>query len=214
MEVKRLLQEAAGPEEAEELLEGQDGQGMTPLLWAAREGHVALARWLLDRGARVNHMDSSGRTALFEACSQGRAKLAMLLLERGANPRLKEWEGGLSPLMAACDEDGHADIVRAILRRCPEEANERDWGGRSPVWWACFWGSPKDVLRAMLHGPARADYSMPDHCGRTPLDVATHNYQDCRALIQVRPQEGRREEGQETPAASCLLTGPPLSLSL
>jgi ankyrin repeat protein len=159
---------------------------MTPLLWAAREGHMAVVRLLLQHGARVDHMDSDGHSALLEACAHGRAAVAMLLIhDYHADVTIKDWQRGLSPLMAACEEDGHPELVRSILRVCPSEARERDWGGRTALWWACFWGAPKDVIQLLLH-QGRADYSTTDHHGRTPLDVATQGYEDCHLLITVR----------------------------
>jgi hypothetical protein len=43
-------------------------QGWTPLMFASREGHVGVARWLLDHGAAINERTDDGVTVLVLAC--------------------------------------------------------------------------------------------------------------------------------------------------
>lgn len=56
----------------------------TALWHAACRGHEAVTRFLLDRGASVNHQDVRGSTALHEAAAHGQQQIAELLIERGA----------------------------------------------------------------------------------------------------------------------------------
>jgi hypothetical protein len=51
------------------------------LMNAAREGNVATARFLLDRGARMEVVDSNGFNALSQLC--GKPGVARLLLDKG-----------------------------------------------------------------------------------------------------------------------------------
>ena len=53
------------------------------LWWAAREGNVSVARFLLDRGAEVNPRDFCSH--LYIACSMSRLDVARLLIGRGAD---------------------------------------------------------------------------------------------------------------------------------
>lgn len=61
--------------------------GMTPLLVAAREGHIDTARALLDAGVAVDQAKIGDHTTpLVEATINGNSDLATLLLEHGADP--------------------------------------------------------------------------------------------------------------------------------
>ncbi len=74
--------------------------GMTPLLFTAREGHIAAAVELLDAGADINQpRDGDQTTPLLMAAINGHFDLAKLFLDRGADPRLAG-ENGATPLYA------------------------------------------------------------------------------------------------------------------
>jgi ankyrin repeat protein len=74
--------------------------GMTPLLFTAREGHVASATALLAAGANVNHTrDGDLTTPLLMATLNGHFDLARLFLDHGADPNLAA-ENGVTPLYA------------------------------------------------------------------------------------------------------------------
>jgi ankyrin repeat protein len=73
--------------------------GFTALLFAARHGEIASARWLLDAGADVNDTGADGNSALVLAAMSGHEDLARYLLERGADPNATD--AGYSALHAA-----------------------------------------------------------------------------------------------------------------
>jgi ankyrin repeat protein len=75
--------------------------GMTPLHFAARQGHIDVARALLDAGVNVNQLKGGDHTSpLLVAAINGQFDLGALLLERGANPNLAS-DNGVTPLYAA-----------------------------------------------------------------------------------------------------------------
>jgi ankyrin repeat protein len=75
--------------------------GLTPLLLAAREGHVESVRALLAAGAEVNQPSAGDHTSpLLIATINGHFDLAMLLLEQGADPQAAS-ENNAAPLYAA-----------------------------------------------------------------------------------------------------------------
>jgi ankyrin repeat protein len=76
--------------------------GLTPLLFAAREGCVECARALVDGGADVNLADPKNVTPLFLAIDNLHFDLAKALIEAGANPNKWDWLGR-TPLYAAVD---------------------------------------------------------------------------------------------------------------
>jgi len=75
----------------------KDGNGQTPLSWAAHEGHETVAKLLLKNGADANLKDRSGSTSLFWAVYKKHEAIIKLLLESGAGV-IKGDNYGTSPL--------------------------------------------------------------------------------------------------------------------
>jgi len=59
-------------------LSAEDRQGQTSLSWACLKGRVAIAQYLLDRGAPIDHADKSGKTALDLATLNGNPALVQV----------------------------------------------------------------------------------------------------------------------------------------
>jgi ankyrin len=111
-------------------LVGSGGGGLTPLIFAAREGDLESAKLLLDAGAPINQVTEYGWTPLLTAVNNRNYQLAKLLLERGADPNIAN-KGGWTPLYLATDnrniEGGdypvpkadldHLDIIRLLLEK-------------------------------------------------------------------------------------------------
>jgi ankyrin repeat protein len=76
--------------------------GLTPLLFAAREGCLDCAKALIDAGANVDLPDPKGVTPLFLAIDNLHFDTAKLLIEAGANPNKWDW-WGRTPLYSAVD---------------------------------------------------------------------------------------------------------------
>jgi ankyrin len=76
--------------------------GLTPLLYAAREGCVECARTLVDAGADLNLADPENISPLLMAVINGHWDTAQYLIKKGANPN--KWDfWGRAPLYAAVD---------------------------------------------------------------------------------------------------------------
>ena len=76
--------------------------GLTPLLYAAREGCVECARLLVDAGAEINLADPEKISRLLMAVINGQWDTAQYLITKGANPN--QWDlWGRAPLYAAVD---------------------------------------------------------------------------------------------------------------
>ena len=74
--------------------------GITPLLMAARQGHIEAAQLLLDAGAPINQVSAGDKTSpLLIATINGHFDLAKYLLEKGADPNLAS-DNGAAPLYA------------------------------------------------------------------------------------------------------------------
>ena len=109
-------------------LVGSGGGGLTPLIFAAREGDLESAELLLAAGAPVNQVTEYGWTPLLTAVNNRNYRVAAFLLEKGADPNLAN-KGGWTPLYLATDnrniEGGdypvpkgdmdHLEIIRLLL---------------------------------------------------------------------------------------------------
>jgi ankyrin repeat protein len=84
--VKRLLQQGADPNAFDDL-------GWTPLIHAAKRGHLDVVRCLLAAGAKVDARDEArvGNTALAEVAAECSLEMAKALVEAGADPSIPGW---------------------------------------------------------------------------------------------------------------------------
>src|SRR5690606_16829224 len=75
--------------------------GLSPLLFAARQGNVESVLTLLEAGVDVNQVSLGDHTSpILIATINGHFDLAKLLLERGADPN-RASDAGTTPLYAA-----------------------------------------------------------------------------------------------------------------
>ena len=74
--------------------------GFTALHFAAREGHIEVARQLVDGGAEIDHVTEGDQSSpLLVAVINGNYDLARMLLEHGADPNVVS-DDGAGPLFA------------------------------------------------------------------------------------------------------------------
>ena len=83
-------------------LVGSGGGGLTPLVFAAREGDLESARLLVKAGANINQQTEYGWTPLLTAVNNRNYRVAQFLIEQGANVNLAN-KGGWTPLYLAVD---------------------------------------------------------------------------------------------------------------
>lgn len=108
--------------------------GLTPLLHAARQGHIETIDALLDHGADVDQIGGGdGTSPLLIAAINGQFDAAMRLLDRGADPNVASSLNGATPLYAAVNSEwqprtrypqpqeregqrfGYLDLMEALL---------------------------------------------------------------------------------------------------
>jgi len=67
--------------------------GMTPLMYAARDGRADTVRMLLDAGAEINARDANDITPLITAIGNNHPEVATYLIDRGADVNKVDWYG-------------------------------------------------------------------------------------------------------------------------
>ena len=98
------------------LLDGQSraGSGLTPLMYAAKNGNIESVNALIELGADVNTVDHSGRTPLIHAACGGSDACVVMLIDKGADMN-KSAADGFTPLIAAA-EQGHFKCIEVLLQ--------------------------------------------------------------------------------------------------
>ena len=176
--------------------------GMTPLLYAARQGNIPAGIALLDGGADINKPSGSEQTTpLVLAIANGHYDFAKLLVDRGADVN-KVNIMGLAPLYATIDVQwaphewspepvvaqentdylhlmklliAHGADLNARLGRMPwfrTLSENRTWTDISGA--TAFWRAAwaDDLLAMQLLKDAGADIGLPTNIGTTPLMAA------------------------------------------
>jgi len=88
--------------------------GWNPLIYAAAENRLGVARLLIGRGAEVNAETENGTTVLMMAARGGHLQMLLLLLEHGADPNRKSRDGVTALSHARVQE--HRDLVEVLER--------------------------------------------------------------------------------------------------
>jgi len=122
----------------------------TRLSDAAMRGEKDTVRSLLNQKVDVNAPQGDGTTALHWAAYRDDLEMAKLLLTAGANVRAATREGGITPLLMAC-QNGNAAMIVALLK-AGADSNAVKANGTTPLMMAAASGSV-DAVKALLdHG--------------------------------------------------------------
>lgn len=88
----------------------------TPLITAAMNDYVEVARVLLEAGANLEDTaSSSGNTALHQGSSAGRLRICRLFLDKGA--KLDAMNFGMNTPLHLAAVNGHLSVVKLLVER-------------------------------------------------------------------------------------------------
>lgn len=127
--VRSLLQEGAD-------VNASQGDGMSALHWAARQGDVAMTAMLIRAGANVEAVTRIGHyTPLHVASKEGHDAVVAILLEAGAEVNATTMPAGTTPLHLAA-ASGSVPAIEALLSKGADvNARELAWG-QTPLMFA------------------------------------------------------------------------------
>jgi ankyrin repeat protein len=177
----------------------------TPLMKAAREATLEIARLLIARGAEVNARDGEQTTALEAAISREQTDMVALLLEKKADPNSvnKYMQSALSNAAAAGNLEvtemllkakakpelpglvltpmmfgafaGNSDLIRLLVRYGANVNYASKETGQSALTSAITAGKP-EIVALLIELGANVNQKAPD--GDTPLKMAKNGDQD------------------------------------
>ncbi|XP_072052011.1 ankyrin repeat and SAM domain-containing protein 6-like [Amphiura filiformis] len=171
--VETILDHEVDGRTAEVDVDGEDG--FTPLQVAAGNGHEAIVRLLLRRGAALDRQNAYGWTALMQAASHGHANIVKLLLQNKANPNITNKLG--SSALTVASHHGHTSVVRILLDVPGIHLNEDMMSPAdviqqvfTPLMAAVLKGN--DIVVRLLLDKGSKSYYRDQHTGWTPLMMA------------------------------------------
>ena len=197
--VETLLQNAAP-------VDAPNNKGATPLFQVCLNGHLDIARILLEEHqADANRASSDNTTPLHVACTgkSDRADIVLLLLGKKARADAKEKSKGWTALhlSAANGSTRSVEALLATTRGSRELVRQAGFEGVTPLHLAC--GEEGEglarVADTLLRHGARVDAR--DRRGSTPLHVAalSGRVEAVRVLLKHGASEVARNHGGHTP---------------
>ncbi|TDI24476.1 MAG: hypothetical protein E2P06_07045 [Acidobacteria bacterium] len=190
--------------------------GSTPLLFAARQGDIEIARVLLTAGADVNDTAAAGTSVLVQAVHSGHGALAAYLLDAGADPNAAD--AGYTALHAAVLR-ADLETVRTLLahgaepnalvlhgtpgRRFSADYSLRSqYIGANAFWLAAKFADDVDIMRALAD--AGADPRVTPEDGTTAVKAAVGlptGIENRRARTGIPPRDPGLDERLSLEAA-------------
>ena len=104
-----------------------ENRGITPLVYAAREGHKKIVELLIAKGADVHEKAKDGTTPLLSTKTK---EIAELLIAEGANVNAKDMRG-MTPLHRATYQ-GYKEIAELLIAK-GADVNAKEKDGYTPL---------------------------------------------------------------------------------
>ncbi|EGD72140.1 hypothetical protein PTSG_11555 [Salpingoeca rosetta] len=153
------------------LINKQDDQQKTPLMYAVVNNHTDAVNMLIRARVRLNTTDAEGLTALHHAVIGDHLPLVKTLLGAGAKPSVRD-ANGRTPLHHATRCSNIKCAMELLKAPIKNYINAKDGDQMTPLHWACYYRQPQHVAMLLLRG---ASEDALDVDKKTPLHWAAQN---------------------------------------
>ncbi len=127
-----------------------NGEGSTPLLWAAHNGDIELARALIAAGADANKANALGARPMSEAATNGDAAMLKALLDGGADVESPSAEGQTSLMVVA--RTANVDAAALLLDHGAKVNAAETFDHQTALMWAANERQGPMVRLLIAHG--------------------------------------------------------------
>eukprot|EP00746_Dinoflagellata_sp_MGD_P037082 gnl/MRDRNA2_/MRDRNA2_189045_c0_seq1.p1 gnl/MRDRNA2_/MRDRNA2_189045_c0~~gnl/MRDRNA2_/MRDRNA2_189045_c0_seq1.p1 ORF type:complete len:542 (-),score=108.10 gnl/MRDRNA2_/MRDRNA2_189045_c0_seq1:61-1524(-) len=135
----------------------KSSEGVGPLHLAASHGHRGATRCLLELGAKGDLVDKDGWSALHHSVKSGRIDIFEYVIAKDPNAIDVTTKKGETALhIAAAAKPGHADLVKALLKRRADIEATTHYMNSAPLQLATNSGN-KDIMQLLLENRAQCD---------------------------------------------------------
>jgi ankyrin repeat protein len=131
-------------------VDAAQGDGATPLHWAAYKIDLELVRMLLARGARPNAVNRYGSSPLAEAVKAANLELVGLLLEAGADVDAPNLDGETALMLAA--RTGSVEVAKRLVAHGADVNARESWREQTALMWAAEGAHPELTQFLVDHG--------------------------------------------------------------
>jgi ankyrin repeat domain-containing protein 50 len=149
-------------------VDSRDDTGITPLMYAAKAGHVAPIQLLIEAKANIDIQDNNGNAPLHWAAADGQEEAVQLLILRGAKLNVID-AAGKSTLHWAV-EGGFTAVVKLLLATNGIDPDLKDAQDMAPLSYAAAAGH--EAIVKLLLATNKVDSDTMSICGQTPLSWA------------------------------------------
>ncbi|KAI8904243.1 ankyrin repeat-containing domain protein [Powellomyces hirtus] len=174
-----------------------DTEKCTALHWAAINNHIAVAEYLIEKGAELDAIGGELQaTPLHWAARSGHIQMVYVLSKAGANPALKDNQGYNALHLAA--HAGHA-LMAVYLIASGMDIDSPDGMARTALMWSAYQGNSYDTIIELVRSGANVDLT--DSTGYTALHWAViSNHMDvAKDLLKLGVRTDIKDPEGKTP---------------
>jgi ankyrin repeat-rich membrane spanning protein len=151
----------------------KDNVGWTPMMWAARSGHLPCVQFLVEQGAKIECMDDGlDKPSFMIAAINGHTDVVSYLLNVGANVDAVNWKGRTQLAEISSSKKCQATVMRLLLDH-GANIDAQDNAGRTALINATL-AENIDAVKLLLENGANT--MIRNKNNQTALDIATHYY--------------------------------------
>ena len=158
--------------------------GETLLVTAAKKGHAAIVKLLLEKGANVDQRDQQyGSTALMFAAENGHSETCKVLLNRGADVNQGKTDDGFTTALMFAAHGGHSETCQVLLEG-GADVNQGKTNDGCTALMAATTNDNSETCQVLLNGGADVNQGMTNGgCTALMAAAANGNRETCQVLL-------------------------------